>query len=61
MAGVSALADGLDDLDELFDAVAVAAGELYECFCLRDHGAAFGGACHGDAAAAAEFEEPFIP
>jgi hypothetical protein len=51
-----ALADVFDDLDELVEAVTLAAGEVDELLCSLDNGASFGRSCDQDAAAAAELE-----
>src|SRR6266545_1232867 len=48
----------LDDLDELVAAVAVLAGQHQQFPRLGEHRAALRGASHGDAAAAAELQQP---
>ena len=50
----------LDDADEFVGLVAVGAGVVEKFFRLFDDGAVLGCAGDGDAAAAAEFEEPFV-
>src|SRR6266566_5989990 len=51
----------LDDLDDLLAAESVVPCEFEEFPGAGEHGAALGGAGHGDAAAAAELQEPFLP
>lgn len=48
----------LDDLDQLVDAVALAAGEFGERTGLRDHSAPLGRAGDRDSATAAKLEQP---
>ena len=52
--------DVLDDLDELVEAVALAAGEVDELSGSCDDGATFGGAGDRDAAAASELEQALV-
>jgi hypothetical protein len=53
--------DVVDHLDELVGGVSLSAGELDQLVNLLHDGAAFGRAGHGDAAAAAKFEQSFRP
>jgi hypothetical protein len=53
-------ADVFDDLDQLVEAVTLAAGEVDELFRSLDDGAAFGCACDRDATPAAELEQSFV-
>jgi hypothetical protein len=50
----------LDDLNHFVGFVALSAGEREEFFAADDDGALLGSAAHGDAAAAAKLEEPFV-
>ena len=49
-----------DEVDEFVGFVALGAGVVEEVFGFFDEGALFGGAGHGEAAAAAEFEQAFV-
>ena len=62
-ASVDALrrrAGALDDLEQLVEAVALPPRELDQLVRPGDDGAALGAACDGDAAAAAEVEQPLV-
>jgi len=58
--GLGELADVLDDLDELVNAIALSAGELNELPRTGDHCAALGRTGDGDAAASAELEQSLV-
>jgi hypothetical protein len=55
-----ASADVFDDLDQLVEAVALAAGEVDELFRSLDDGAAFGCPCNRGAAPASELEQSLV-
>jgi hypothetical protein len=55
-----ALAGVLDYADEFFEPVAVLSRKRDEFSCFGDNGASVWCACDGDAAAAAEFQQPFV-
>jgi len=57
---ITALADVLDDLEELVQAVTLTAGELDELLRSRNDRAALGGAGDGDPTTAAELEQAFL-
>ena len=54
------LADVFDDLDELVEAVALAAGEIDELPCALNDSATFGRPRDQDATAAAELEQALV-
>ena len=59
-AGAGLLANGLDDLDQLVQAVAVTARQLDKIASAFDDGALLGGSDDGDAASAPELEEALV-